>query len=686
MIVSIDVGGTFTDCLVQEPGVPTRAFKVPTTPRHPADGVLQVLGKAAAFYRKSLPEFVTGIELLVHGTTLATNALLERKGAKVGMLTTWGFRDILELRRGFRHVGGRSIYDVFVPPYRPLVPRRNRLPITERTHENGQVSIAVDTAEVQAAVRHLLADGCESVAVCFLHSYANGANEREAAEVAARAAPAAHVVASHEILPVWGEFERFSTTVVSAYVGNIVGRYLDDLQARLESLGLGGRLLIVQADGHVQSPWEVSRKAVYLVGSGPAAAPTAGLYLGAVHGWNNLISVDVGGTSCDVCLVRGGVVDDTTEGWVGEERVAIKMRDVHTVGAGGGSIAWIDSLGLLRVGPQSAGADPGPACYAKGGDAATVTDAALILGYVPSDYFLGGEIPLDEDQAREALDRVGRRLGLNPEETAQAVFTTINSFMADQISEISTRRGYDVRDFVLVGGGGAGPMHAGFLAELLGIQTVIIPQTAGLYSALGMQVMDIGRDYARTYVSPAATLRMDEVNALFAGMEREALAAFRRMGISDTEVRFTRSADMRYYRQFHEIEVPLPARPIGQADLAGILEQFHHRHKELYTFAMPFRSVEFITFRLRASVPRRAEVRLHTGPMGDGVPAPKRERTASFAGRMMTVPVYEGQALRPGHRLRGPAIVEEATTTAVIPPGFDARVDTAHNYILTRGG
>ena len=686
MIVSIDVGGTFTDCLVQERGQPVRAFKTPTTPRHPADGVVNVLTKAAAFYGRPLAAFIGGIELLVHGTTLATNALLERKGAEVGMLTTRGFRDILELRRGYRHVGGRSIYDVFVPPYRPLVPRRHREPISERTRENGEIVLPLAAAEVREAVARLRADGVQSIAVCFLHSYANSMNEAVALDLVRAAAPDLHVVASHEILPVWGEFERFSTTVVSAYVGTIVSRYLDDLQSRLEGMGLGGRLLLVQADGHVQSPLEVARKAVYMVGSGPAAAPTSAAFLGGLGGWGNIISVDVGGTSCDVCLVRDGRVEATTESWVGEERIAITMRDVHTVGAGGGSIAWIDSLGLLRVGPQSAGADPGPACYGKAGEAATVTDAALVLGYVPGDNFLGGEIPLDTDLARAALVRVGSSLGFSAERTAQAVFTTINSFMADQISEISTRRGNDVRDFILIGGGGAGPVHAAFLAELLGVRTVVVPQAAGLYSALGMQVMDIGREYARTYVSPAPTLNVQEVNALYAAMEEEALTAFRRMGLEPRDVHFGRSADMRYYRQFHEIPVPLPARPLSGDDLPAVLEAFHRAHEALYTFAMPFRAAEFITFRLHASVSRREDVQFPTAASSDRTPTPKRERAAYFGGRQVTVPVYDGPALAPGQGFRGPAIIEEATTTAVIPPGFEARVDAYHNYVLTREG
>jgi N-methylhydantoinase A len=689
MIVSIDVGGTFTDCLVLDPAGAVRAFKTPTTPHLPAEGFMQVLAKAAASYGNTLNAFVGGIELLIHGSTLATNALVEHRGAKVGMLTTKGFRDILELRRGFKNIGGRSMYDVFIPPYEPIVPRWHRLPVAERLNERGEVDLPLDEGDVRRAAERLKADGVDAVAICFLHAYANGAHEARAAEIVRSLFPEAYITTSHRILPVWGEFERFSTTVVSAYVGPVVSAYLEDLQARLEGLGLKGRFLIVQADGHVQSAPEVARKAVYLVGSGPAAAPTAGAFLGGLDEHRDIISIDVGGTSFDVCLVRGGEVETTTEHWVGEERIAITMRDIQTVGAGGGSIAWIDSLGLLRVGPQSAGADPGPACYGRGGKSPTVTDAALLLGYVPADYFLGGEIALDAQLAHEALGRLGATLGMDAEAAAHAVFHTINAFMAGQITEISTRRGYDVRDFTLVAGGGAGPVHAGFLAELLGIRRVIVPQAAALYSALGMLLMDIGREYARTFVSPAASLDIPRVNALFAAMEEEALAAFAAMGIRREEVHLARSADMRYAKQFHEIEVGLPARPLEASDIPAILDAFHRLHEDRYTFSMTFRAAEFITFRLHASVPRRVDVRLGDGGAAaahaSSLPV-KRRRRAHFGSAMQEVPVYDGPALPQGGHVKGPAIVEERTTTIVIPPGSAAHVDAYHNYVMVQGG
>ncbi|MFQ5911575.1 MAG: hydantoinase/oxoprolinase family protein [Nitrospinota bacterium] len=689
MIVSIDVGGTFTDCLVLDGGGEVRAFKAPTTPRSPAEGVMQVLAKAARAHDRPLDDFIGRLELLIHGTTLATNALVERRGAPVGMLTTKGFRDILALRRGFKNVGGRSMYDIFFPPYRPLVHRRHRLPVTARMTHEGQAVVSLDELDVRQAADTLKAAGVTAIAVCFLHAYANGSHEARAAEILREAFPQAYVVTSHEILPVWGEFERFSTTVASAFVGPVVSTYLNDLQSRLDAQGLKGRLLLVQADGHVQSVGEVARKAVYLVGSGPAAAPTGGAFIGDLVGHRDLISIDMGGTSFDVCLVRDGQVETTTEMWVGEERLAIRMRDIHTVGAGGGSIAWVDSLGLLRVGPQSAGADPGPACYGRGGRDPTVTDAALVLGYIPADYFLGGESALDAGLARSALERLGARLGMDATAAAQAVFQAVNEFMASQITEISTRRGYDVRDFALVAGGGAGPVHAGFLADVLGTRTVIVPQAAALYSALGMLLMDIGRDYTHTLVSPAATLDIGKVNDTFAAMEAEALAAFRAVGIPPTEVHLGRSADMRYSRQFHEIEVDLPSRPLEPGDIPAIVEAFHRQHEARYTFAMSFRAVDFINFKLHATAPRRAEVHLAAGGGAPPRPGPlveKRRRRAFFAGALQDVPVYDGPAIQEGHRLKGPAIIEEQTTTVVIPPGFVAHVDGVHNYVLGLGG
>jgi N-methylhydantoinase A len=688
--VSVDVGGTFTDCLVLGEEGELRQFKSPTTPHDPSLGFLACLEKAAKDFRRPLATFLADVDLLIHGTTLATNTLINENGAKTGLITTKGFQDVIEIRRGYKNIRA-SMYNVFVPPYKPLVRRRHRLEVEERVLDSGEILTPLNEEEARTAAARLKEAGMESIAVCFLHSYANPRHEQRAAEIARAAfvvSPSNHggyVTASHDILPVWREFERFSTTVVSAYVGPVVERYLTALVKRLEESGFKKNLLLMLSSGLVETVAHCVPRAVLLIGSGPAAAPAGAAYIGESTGRRSLISIDMGGTSLDVCLIREGEIPTTTESWVGEERVAIKMVDIHSAGAGGGSIAWIDSLGLLRVGPHSAGAAPGPACYGRGGKEPAVTDADLLLGYVPADFFLGGEIQLARDQAEEAVKKVAQPLGMSVAEAAQAIFTTVNSFMADQITEVSTKRGYDVRDFALVVGGGAGPVHGAAIAELLGIPTVLIPSVAAAYSAFGMFAMDVGRNYARSYICGAKNIDVEKVSRLYREMETEALAGFRANEIAPAEVVFRRSAEMRYGGQFHEVEVELSGGDLTAERLDATVNEFHKQHEKLYTFQMPWKSAEFLTFRLRATVPRAPfHLRRIDAGVPDRAPAVKRRRRCWFEGREVDTPVYDGARLLAGARFRGPAIIEETTTTVVVPASFDCAVDRWKNYLLTR--
>jgi N-methylhydantoinase A len=684
--VSVDVGGTFTDGLVLDEKGELRQFKSPTTPQDPSRGFLACLEKAAKQFRQPLAKFLEEVDLLIHGTTLATNTLINENGAKTGLITTKGFRDVIEIRRGYKNIR-TSMYNVFVPPYKPLVPRRYRLEVEERVLVSGDVLTALNENEVSLATVRLKEAGMESVAICFLHSYGNPQHERRAAEIAKAHFNGGYVTTSHEILPVWREFERFSTTVVSAYVGPVVERYLRALVKRLDESGFKRNLLLMLSSGLVETVAHCAPRAVLLIGSGPAAAPAGANYLGQAVDQQNLLSVDMGGTSLDVCLIRDGEIPTTTESWVGEERVAIKMVDIHSAGAGGGSIAWIDSLGLLRVGPHSAGAEPGPACYGRGGKDPTVTDADLLLGYVPADFFLGGEIQLSRQKAEEAVKQIAAPLGMTVAQAAQAIFTTVNSFMADQITEVSTKRGYDVRDFALVAGGGAGPVHAAAIAELLNIPTVVIPSVAATYSAFGMFAMDIGRNFARSYICGAKRIDPARVKQLYQEMEAEALEGFRANGIPPEQIVFSRTTDMRYGGQFHEVEVDLGSVDLTAAHLEETLNKFHARHEALYTFGMPWKSVEFLNFRLRATA-ARAPFRLRE--IGRGGPesamALKRHRSCWFAGRKVETPVYDGTQLLAGCRFGGPAIIEETTTTVVVPVSYVCTVDQWKNYLLTRVG
>ncbi len=663
-------------------------FKSPTTPHDPTIGLTNALEKAARFFGLELTGFMSNLKLLIaHGTTLSTNALLTGKIAKVGLVTTEGFRDTIEMRRGYKNIR-TSRFNVFVPPYTPLVPRTLRMPVEERILYSGEVLKPLKEEDVYAAVKKFKEEKVEAVAICFLHSYVNPAHEKRALEICRAEMNGAYITASHEVLPVYREYERFSTTVVSAAVGPITAYYLSALGKKLREIGFRGTLYMVQGGGLVQSVEESSRRAVTLIGSGPAAAPAGAIRLGQCVDSDNLFSIDMGGTSLDVCLIRSGEIPTTDDNWVGDERVATKMVDVPSVGAGGGSIAWIDSLGLLRVGPQSAGADPGPACYGRGGTLPTVTDADLILGFIPTDYFLGGEIALNRELAEKAIKTVADPLGLDVATAAKSMFTTVNSLMADKMTEISTKRGYDARDFTLIGGGGAGPVHAAYLADYLEIPTVIIPRFAATYSAFGMLNMDVGRDFARSLIVRKSLLDLKRVNALYAEMETEARAALAEIGFGPGDAVFRRSIEMRYVGQFHEVEVfEVPNGEIGAQELEGIIEAFHKRHKDLFTFNMPGRELEFLNLCVKATA-RQERLRLAeiARATGDASRALKRRRPVlwELARGYEETPVYDGTKLACGHKIPGPAIIEEPATTVVIPASYDCAVDGVKNYILSR--
>jgi N-methylhydantoinase A len=681
--ITIDVGGTFTDCLVLDDAGQLQRFKASTTPDDPTEGFFAAVLKAAAHYGQTLEQFLADVEQIIHGTTLGTNILITERGAQVGMITTKGFRDSIEMRRGIKNLRG-SMFDVFIEPYKPLVPRYRRLGVTERTLCNGTIHTPLDEAELRKACQKLLDDGCSAIAVCFLHSYANGENELKAKRIVQEMNPDLYVTTSHEILPVWREFERFSTAVVSAYIGPAVTRYARKLQTGLTQRGFRGRLLMMLANGLVQVVDECVDRAVYLLNSGPAAAPAAATYLGGQHLKKSLLSMDMGGTSFDVCMIRDGDIPTTTESWVGEHRVAIKMVDVPTVGAGGGSLAWIDSLGLLRVGPQSAGADPGPAAYGKGNDAA-VTDSDLVLGYIPPDYFLGGDIKLDTARSHQAVGRVGRTLNMNEEQAAQAMFTTINTVMANLITEVCTKKGLDVRDFTLVAGGGAGGIHAGAIAKQLSIPMVIVPRVAALMSAFGMFVMDLGFEYARSLARTQDKFDIAEVNGIYADMRRQAQENFARIGIPQAQLSYQPSVEMRYAGQFHEVEIDLPPGELNIENLQALLKNFHAKYERMYTYSMPWRAAEFLTFHLKVTAPRRP-LRMATNveAVSNIESARRGSRRCLFDGNSQRVetPVYDWDHLAPGHQLSGPALIDDKTTTVLVVPGFTCEVDPYCNLVL----
>ena len=681
--VCIDVGGTFTDCLVMDETGLLQKFKASTTPSDPSIGLMNTLKKAARHYGADIGEFLSQIEVLVHGTTLATNILINERGTKAGMITTKGFRDSIEMRRGIKPIDV-SLYNLFIPPNRPLIPRSRRIGVEERTLVDGSIMTPLNEQEVRSAVNKLQAQGVKSIAVCFLHSYANPKHERRAAEIVREIAPDIFVSTSHETLPIWREFERFNTTAVGSYVGPAVAHYLTSLEKVLKDSGFTGTFLMMLANGLVQNVAECIRRPVFLLHSGPAAAPSGAVYLGKHLGEKNLLSVDMGGTSFDVCMIEKGDIPTTTEHWENDQRVAIKMVDIASIGAGGGSMAKIDALGLLRVGPQSAGADPGPACYGNA-ENATVTDANLILGFVPADYFLGGEMKLDEKASRRAMKPLMEKLGVDEKGAAEAIFRTVNANMANKITEVSTKRGHDIRDSIMIAGGGGGPIHGGFIADALGIKRVVVPPVAALYSAFGMFAMDIGQDYARSFVGRTNNIDLDTLNRVYAELEAEAQTAFKQHGVPPDKVILKRSADLRYVGQFHEVEVDMASGKITREAVDAAAAGFARKHEELYTFAMPWKAVEILTLRLKATTPN-APFALPQVAKGDADPKPalKRRRTCRFNGRDVDTPIYDGEKVLAGNVISGPAIIEETTTTVVIPEAYVCSVDKYKNYILTR--
>ena len=661
-----------------------RQFKSPTTYPDPSVGFMASLGKAAEGYDIPLASMLGDVDLLIHGTTLATNTLINRNGAKTGMITTKGFRDVVEIRRGYKNIR-TSMYNVFVPPYDPLIPRHLRKEAEERLLFDGSVHTELNENDVRQAAEELKVKGVESLAICFLHSYSNDDHEQRAAKIAREVmGEDVYITTSADILSVWREWERFSTTSVSAYTGPEVKRYMENLVKRLDENEFGGTLLMMLSDGLVETVEYCKPRVVNLIGSGPAAAPAAAIYMGNAAGHKNLLSFDMGGTSIDIGLIQDGRIPTTTDAWVQDERVAIKMVDVKSAGAGGGSIAWIDSLGLLRVGPQSAGSTPGPACYGNGGEDPTVTDLDIALGYMDPDFFLGGEIKLDAELSRKAIEnKIAQPLEMNVDEAAQAAMTTVVSYMADQITEISTTVGFDVRDMAIVAGGGAGPMHAPFIAERLGVPNVIVPTVAATYSAFGMFAMDVGRNYARSYIVRATDLDMDRVNQQYRDMQEEASDGFLDVGVKPEDGVFHRTAEVRYIGQYHEVEIDVPAGELTDKDIEDVILHFHDRHKELYTFNMHWKGVEFLTFRVRATAPKKP-IKMQSAELSgpDASAAIKGHRQAWFDGSELNTPVYDGAKLAAGNLIQGPAIIEEPTTTVVVPVSYRCTVDNLHGYQL----
>jgi N-methylhydantoinase A len=691
--VGVDIGGTFTDAaLVSSETGDIRVVKVLTTPEDPAKGFMTAL-------ERGLAECGAGgrdVAATVHATTVATNAIIEGKIARVGMLVTRGFRDILEIGRQIRS----RLYDVHLQKPTPLVPRRRSLEVGERLDAEGRVLEPLDVEAVRAAVRQLRDEGAEAVVICFLHSYLNPAHERAAAAIVREEMPDAWLSVSSEVCPEFREYLRGSTAAVNAAVMPIVSRYMDSIESRLAALGATAPFYVMQSNGGVMTSTSAKERPVYMVESGPAAGVIAAGAVAAPYGYKNVLSFDMGGTTAKVGLIQDGRFRLSTEMEVGAQAVTplgegrgggypvrTPVIDLVEVGAGGGSEAWIDAGGALRVGPRSAGARPGPACYGLGGLTPTITDANLVLGRINPLFFLGGEMALDSEAARRAIaERVAAPLALDPLAAASGIVEIANAHMIGAMRLVSVQRGYDPRDFVLVAFGGAGPLHANALARELGIPTVLVPPSPGIASAVGMLVTDIRHEFVATRRLRLDALTPAALDALFADFTAEGDARLTRDGVAPVDRRMLRSGDLRYHGQSFELSVTVPPGPLSATDLDRLRAEFHAMHERSYGYAAPDDAIELVNVRLAAvgvtPKPRRA-------PLPEGGPsaakAVKGHRDVWFAetqGTHKTTVLDRGQLLR-GNVIEGPAIVEEHDASTLIHPGWVARVDEHANLVLT---
>jgi N-methylhydantoinase A len=664
--IGIDVGGTFTDLVAVDERGRVAVAKSASTPHDPSEGLIEGLKLLAAEVGTDLPGLLARTGRIVHGTTVATNALLERKGARVGLLTTEGHRDVVEMREGLKD----DRYNLRMPPPVPLVPRALRLGVRERLRFDGTVLRALDRRSLAGALARLARAKIEAVAVCYLHAYRNPRHEQATGRALARWRGDVYVSLSSEVLPQIKEYERVWTTVVNAYVGPALARYLASLAARLRAHGYRGEVLVMQSHGGVAPVRESARLAAGAVLSGPAGGIAAGRHVARLTGRGDLVTFDMGGTSTDIALVQGGEAALTGEKVVGIARVALPSLDIHTLGAGGGSIASVDAGRILHVGPESAGADPGPACYGRGGTRPTVTDANLVRGLLDPANFLGGRIALDAAAARRAVETVARALGTDVQAAAEGIGQVVNTNMAEGITLVSVRRGVDPRGFTLVAFGGAAGLHVTEVARLLEIRRVIVPSVAAVLSAWGMLATDLRYELVRSHVSDVRRLTAGALRRLFASLEREGR---RRLGRFDGTVDVLRAVDMRYGEQIFEIQVPLDGVDLARADLLDeVTARFHRRHEELYAYSAPGQEVVIVN--ARVAVVGRLPVLPADEAVATGraLVAPRRRRV--WLGGWVEVPVYRLDGVPAGHEVKGPAVFESATTTVLLREGELATV------------
>ncbi|MEC8700106.1 MAG: hydantoinase/oxoprolinase family protein [Pseudomonadota bacterium] len=684
--VGVDVGGTFTDfVLVDEKRDLIFTGKRLTTPEDPGLAITDGLERLVSESGTSVPE----LDAVVHGTTLVANTIIERKGAKVGLITTKGFRDSLEMGREIRY----DLYDLFFEKPEPLAPRFLRQPVDERIDAKGNVLRPLDENTLGAAAEKLVAEGVEAIAICFMHAYANDAHERQAKEILDAKYPDMPITTSTEVAPEIREYERANTACANAYVLPLMQRYLGDLSQKLSDQGLKQPLYLMQSGGGIASVTRGQAAPIHLIESGPAAGATAGAFYGRLTGTEQVISFDMGGTTAKMCLIEEYEPEHAHEFEAGRVRrfkkgsglpLKVPVIDLIEIGAGGGSLARVDNMGLLKVGPDSAGSEPGPVCYGLGGTQPAVTDADLLLGYLSPEYFLGGEMDLDLGLVKDAVEeKLANVTGLSVEEVAAGIHTIVNENMASATRMYIAEKGRDPRRYALIASGGAGPVHAYGMAKLLKISRVICPLGAGVLSALGFLVAAPGTDSVRSYVSRLENLDWDRLNRLFREMEEEAMAQIVEAGADPATVTMRRRADMRYSGQGFEIDVPVPDGEMDGSAADVMRQSFLDKYQELFGRQIDDLPIEALTWRIYASGPTPNVELNFAGQQIDEEPSDKGERQVYFPETgYATCRIYNRYALKPGDSFRGPAVIEERESTAVAGPDTTVSIDKYLNLVI----
>jgi N-methylhydantoinase A len=682
--IGIDVGGTFTDFLLTSDDGQSEVYKVLSTPDDPSIGLLNGLSEMAEAKGISLNNFITRVTTIVHGTTVTTNAVLTRRGAKTGLLTTKGVRDALEMRRGIRE----RQYDNRYTNVEPLVPRYLRCPVEERLDYKGDAVLELKEADILQAVQLFKKEEVEALAICFMNSFANPGHEARAAEIVKEQFPGAYLTVSSAFLPSIRFYDRISTTVLNSYVGPILKSYLASLIKKLDDIGFKGVLLIMQSNGGVISPQFAMDNAAVTLLSGPAAGPVAGIEYTSIQGYHDCITIDMGGTSFDAALIKDKTPLVTTEGEIERLRLALPMLGIVTIGAGGGSIGWVDEGGLLRMGPQSAGSNPGPACYNLGGQLPTCTDADLILGYLDKDFFAGGKIPLNYEKAGKAIkEHIADKMKMDIVEAAAGMYQVINVNMASGVREVSVKRGEDPREFPLVVAGGAGPVHACMIALELEIPVMIVPKESSIFCAAGMLMSDLKHNFVRTYSTLLHHLDQNKFHSLFAEIKQEALELLKAEHIPESAVQLVYSLDMRYLKQYHELNVTVTEEEIQTGNMDSIAAKFHPEHNQFYGYSLEEEKtpIELINLRL-LSIGKTVKPKFMKENYDEENPAKalknKRKAWLPLKRRFEEVPVYDGAKLRYGNKIEGPAIIEQVNTTTFVTPEYNVLCDRYGSYTM----